>query len=308
MGASALIALSSSQIVQMGANSKAYCERLESGEIRVKMQAGTLSFRKTSGETSTVAAGAVVVFDQRRAGLKVGEARDGVVAVVAPASGEKGDRVEEGQKEVPVNDGSKIDPTREILLRTSLSRQDPDPEEFLQEVKCRVESVRDNILTLSQPLNFPFSADDLIIQRSGPVEQFLSTRLRQAAEPGDEILHVVDSKRVDPLEQIVVQSPDGRIREVCCVQYGREELYSRPELQDPQSTLKLANGLQHSFEGGAEIVQGVRYRQEAGFSGRIEYRLELFRRLIALRGIEANRDDLVERLGFTHSELIERKM
>lgn len=257
---SATIYLVNGQLVEVGGNSRALLKLAESGEIRVSVQAGTLSFLEAGGTVSTLPADYEAVFAQRRAGEPVRSASDGLVAVVAPAGGLE--RAEAGQDRVPVNDASRIQPTTEVLLQTALSRTNPTPRAYVQEVTCGIESIRDNVVKLTEDLEFTYEPDDRVIQASRVSASEVRTKLKRPANGGDDLLHVEDSKKVNPLERIVLRSTDRPLREVACVHWTEEDLTEDADATEVRSVVKIRAELENRFETGAEVLQGKRFETE----------------------------------------------
>lgn len=256
----ASVHLVNGQMVEVGGNSRALLRRGQGGEIRVSVQAGTLSFVEAGGAVSTLPADYEAIFAQRRAGEPVRSAGEGLVAVVAPAGGLS--RAEAGQDRVPVNDASRIQPTSEILLQTALTRTDPKPQAYVQEVACAIESIRDNVVTLNEDLEFTYEPDDRVIQASRVPASQVRTKLKRPASRGDDLLQVEDSKKVHPLERIVLRSPDQRLREVACVRWTEEDLSQDADATEVRSVVKLRADLENAFPTGSEVLQGKRFETE----------------------------------------------
>ncbi len=256
----AALRLVNGQTLEIGRHSSALLEKQPSGEILVQVRTGTVSYLGAAGSVSTLPAAGAGLFSQRQAGRPIQSSRDGLVAVVAKAGDLE--RADQGERRVPVNDSSRVQPTRELLLQTSLSRREPSPQRYVQEVACGIESVRDNIIRLNEDLVFTHEPQDLVIQSSRLPESKVYTRLERSVAAGVDLLEVLDSKPIHPLERIVLRTPDRSLREVACVRYTEEDLSEDADARDIRSVVKIRAGLENAFVTGSEILQGRQFESE----------------------------------------------
>ncbi len=256
----AAVRLVNGQTLEIGRNSSALLRTRASGEILVEVQTGTVSYLGSEGSVSTLPASGAALFGQRQAGRPIEASRDGLVAVVAKAGDLE--RADQGQRRVPVNDSSRVQPTSEVLLQTNRSRTEPRPERYVQEVACGIESVRDNIIRLTEDLVFTHHPEDLVIQSSQTARSKVLTRLERSVAAGGDLLDVLDSKPIDPLQRVVLRTPDRSLREVACVRYTEEDVTEDADARDTRSVVKIRAGLENAFAVGSEILQGRQFETE----------------------------------------------
>lgn len=150
----AFIHLGKGQVIQLNKNSSAYFEKTPSQAVQVSVRSGTLSYRSASGKVVTAAPESVIVFQAQA--LPVADRQlEGLRTVLV-------ERAEEGEDTIQVNDASRIDPSRPILLRS--------PDGGIQEIHY-VEAIERNSVKLTAPLENTFEANTRVIQDREVVEQ-----------------------------------------------------------------------------------------------------------------------------------------
>lgn len=157
-----------------------------------------------------------------------------------------------GSKDLEIGEGSKIDPRQWILIVS------PDGSE--QETHC-VKAVRhaapekpperghdhlegQSLLKLTSGLRRSYLGGSKVIQGSVARERGIVTRLKQAAGRGTSRLTVDSAREIDALEQVVLQSVDGRTREAHCVK----------AIVGDQ--VELVDDLFNDYQSSAAVIQG----------------------------------------------------
>ena len=134
-----------------------------------------------------------------------------------------------------VADASKVDPRLFLLVRS--------PDGQIREAQC-IKSVAGNRIKITGDLKHNFPSGSQIIQATMGRERGVVAQLSSAGDDGDDILTVSGASDVDALERIVLQSPDGRLREAHCVRWVEG------------NRVKLANDLRNDFASSSYIIQG----------------------------------------------------
>lgn len=140
-----------------------------------------------------------------------------------------------GETRLGVEDSTAVDPRQWLLLKT------PDGE--LQETHC-IKSVSEQEVKLSEKLRRTFLGGAQLVQGSIARERGIVARLTEDAGGGASTLTLDSSHEIDALEQIVLQSVDGRIREAHCVKsvVGRR--------------LELYEDLRNDYAANSAVIQG----------------------------------------------------
>ena len=135
-----------SALLELAKDSSAYFERLPSGDVRVSVETGSLSFRE-AGEVLTVFADAELTIPQQT-GQPAAAQEKGVVAVLV-------ENAVTGTLTLQVDDVSRIDPSQPILVKSRDSET--------QEVHY-IASIQGTTVVVRAGLTSSFQAQDLIIQ------------------------------------------------------------------------------------------------------------------------------------------------
>ncbi len=134
-----------------------------------------------------------------------------------------------------VADASKVDPRLFLLVRS--------PDGQIREAQC-IKSVAGNRIKITGDLKHNFPSGSQIIQATMGRERGVVAQLSSAGDDGDDILTVSGASDVDALERIVLQSPDGWLREAHCVRWVEG------------NRVKLANDLRNDFASSSYSIQG----------------------------------------------------
>lgn len=246
--------LTGGQIVELGSHSSALFQKAPGGEMEIRVVAGSLRFRGVHGNLLVAGPEDAVAFFEQEAGHPVYQNQEGVVAVlVQPADA--------GQRRLVVQDARLVEPTSELVVKSRDQR--------IQELKCSIEAIRDQVVTVDEDLIFSFAPQDLLIQRLPVVQHGVYAVLTSPAQAGDEQLEVDSATRINPLEQVEVRHPSRPIREVACVRYtqGFPESAAAPAAADDAvagrgEIVRLFSGLRNDYPMDAEVRQGVRDEPE----------------------------------------------
>ena len=106
----AIVHLSSGQVVEFHRNSSAYLERTEAGGVRVAVRAGTLSYTVAGGGLATAMPETTVVFST--GALPAATPQEAGIQIILTELAQR------GQNTITVNDATRIDPKRAILIRS----------------------------------------------------------------------------------------------------------------------------------------------------------------------------------------------
>ena len=142
----AAVHLTSGAVLELGESSSAYFKELPSGEVRVSVETGSLSFRE-EGEVVTLSADGEVMIPQQT-GKPVTAQQQGVVAVLVVDAAT-------GTLTIQVDDVSRIDPSKPILIKSR--------DGTIQDVRS-IASIQGTTITVTGALSNPFAAQDLVIQ------------------------------------------------------------------------------------------------------------------------------------------------
>jgi len=160
----AFIHLGKGRVIQLHRNSSAYFEKTPSETVQVNVRSGTLSYRSAGGELVTLPPESLIVF--QAGALPVADPQDEGLRVVLV------ERATTGEDTIQVNDASRIDARRPILLRS--------PDGRTEEVHY-VEAFDANNVKLTSPLENTFEVNTRIIQDPDLLQQAPAT---EGAEVG----------------------------------------------------------------------------------------------------------------------------
>jgi SpoU rRNA methylase family enzyme len=232
----ASVRLVTGELLHLGGNSTALFESVGAGQVRVEVDAGTLSYNQATGIMSTAASPASVSFPQRRTGSEVPtlDPPEGVqVVLTQPAH--KGDTV------LFVSDASRLNPDARLMVRT----QDGQVHELHY-----IKSIDGNRIILTKPLEFDFSVNDIVLQGcqcdvvAGAPADGVVALLTQPALKGERTLSFNAIGMIDPDGTIMVKRRDGSIQEI----HHIESISG--------NTITFKEKLKFPFQPGDVLIQG----------------------------------------------------
>lgn len=170
---------------------------------------------------------------------------------------------------VPVDEVSKIDPWKKVLIRSADGSE--------QEIRC-IRTVigpaggdrddRDDnpepYFTITNNLEHDYEEGAEIVQGSPPgTGEGVVAKLADEADKGDSELRLDSLEKLDPLGEVLIRSADGSDQEVHCLVSVDKE----------RREVELKQSLEHDFLAGVEILQGSDVRSALA-RGLAEDRLE----------------------------------
>lgn len=150
-----------------------------------------------------------------------------------------------------VDDASEVNPLERIMLRSQDGRT--------REVACvrftdypnRTSSVAadatggNSRIKIRNDLENSFGPNSEVIQGISVVDREIVTNLSTPVNSGQRVLTVSDPDKVDPLQQVMIQSPDGERFEAYCVRSVEG------------NRVILSEDLDHEYPTGSRLVQGA---------------------------------------------------
>lgn len=154
---------------------------------------------------------------------------------------------DDGDEELHVKDSKVINPLERVLVRSLDGRR--------REVACvewTEEKIRDNdpnqvessVIRIASGLKHEYEEEAEVWQGLNVSDEELVTTLREDADDGQKTLRVMDPSRIDPLQQLMIRTPDGKRFEAYCI-YSIED-----------DRVELAEDLDFEYPEGSMIVQG----------------------------------------------------
>ena len=127
----------------------------------------------------------------------------------------------------------------------------------------------ESLVKLEKGLQHDYSRGANIIQGRRFSDERVIGKLGGNLEPGAKFIGVEDASGIDPLQQIILKSPDGRRMEAYCIASIEVQKTDKEKKLD---RVTLMEGLDHGFAEGSELIQG-RSSQEMAAAGKSIQRL-----------------------------------